>query len=354
MRTMKEAIVYGEPLHVEIVDSPIPTPGDDEVLIKVEVSGSNPKDWKAPLYSKRPHNSGDDIAGTIVAVGKSVLEFRPRDRVAAFHKMGSPHGSFAEYAIAYAYTTFHIPDSVTFEEAATIPLTSLTAAYGLWDILGLPTPWRPATDETPLLIYGASTSVGSYAIKLAKLAGIRPVIGVAGSGAHVALEAGAEFVVDYRKNDDIAGTIRAHLKEGQRLLYAWDTVSERGSYQQVIKAFEPGLGLHRAIKAAEPNLESKLCLILPESKFDDIDKTKTNFGIARVTNAHGEDAARRDFAYIFYRQITKWLQEGKFGAHPFNVVEGGLAGVAKGLNELKDGKVSGSKNIFRIKDTPGL
>ncbi|KAK9374271.1 chaperonin 10-like protein [Lipomyces chichibuensis] len=354
MPTMKEAIVYGDPLTVEIVDSPIPTPGDNEVLIKVEVSGSNPKDWKAPLYSKRPHNSGDDIAGTIVAVGKFVLEFRPNDRVAAL--MGSRHGSFAEYAIAYAYTTFHIPDSVTFEEAATIPLTSLTAAYGLWDILGLPTPWRPATDDIPLLIYGASTSVGTYAIKLAKLAGIRPIIGVAGSGAHTALEAGADFVVDYRNNLDIAGSIRAHLTEGQRLLYAWDTVSEGGSYQHAIKACEPGLGLHRSIKAVEPVLESKLCLILPEGqgKFDDIDKTKTKFGIARVASAHGEDAARRDFAYIFYRQITKWLQEGKFAAHPFDVVEGGLAGVAKGLNELKDGKVSGSKNIFRIRDTPGL
>ncbi|KAK9366541.1 chaperonin 10-like protein [Lipomyces kononenkoae] len=351
---MKEAIVSGDHVGVKIVDVPIPTPGDDEVLVKVEVTGSNPKDWKVPVSGERPHNSGDDIAGTIVSVGKSVLEFRRGDRVAALHKIGDPHGSFAEYAIAYAYTTFHIPDNITFEEAATIPLTSLTAAYGLWDILGLPTPWRPATEKIPLLIYGASTSVGSYAIKLAKLAGIGPVIGVAGASTKVAQQAGADYVVDYRNNDDIAGSIRAHLKEEQTLLHAWDTVSEGGSYQHVLKAFEPRLGLHRTIQAVGPVAESKLCLILPEGRYDDIDTTKTKFGIAKVASAHGHDSARRDFAYVFYRQITKWLQEGKFSGHPFKVVDGGLAGIANGLRELQDGKISGYKNVFRIKDTPGL
>ncbi|KAK9364769.1 chaperonin 10-like protein [Lipomyces kononenkoae] len=338
---MKEAIVYGDPLHVELVDSPIPIPADDEVLIKVEVSGSNPKDWKYPLYSQRPHNSGDDIAGTIVAIGKSVLEFKPGDRVAAFHTMGGNHGSFAEYSIAYAYTTFHIPASVAFEEAATVPLASLTAAYGLWEELSLPTPWSPATEEIPLLVYGASTSVGTFAIKLAKLAGIGPIIGVAGSGAQVALEAGADFIVDYRNNGDIPGSVRAFLKPGQSLFYAWDTISEHGSYQYALQALEPGI-------------KSKLCLILPSRKFEDIDKSKHNFSIARVANAHDGNAASRDFAYIFYRQLTKWFQEGKFTGHRADVVEGGLAGIEGALADLKAGKVSAMKKVFRIKDTPRL
>src|ERR1700760_2442045 len=61
------------------------------------------------------HNSGDDIAGTIVAVGPNVYEFTPGDRVGAFHEMFQPHGSFAEYAIAHDYSTFHIPNNVSFE-----------------------------------------------------------------------------------------------------------------------------------------------------------------------------------------------------------------------------------------------
>lgn len=85
---------------VEIVDSPIPQPNADQVLIKVVVSGSNPKDWKRPDRMKNPHNSGDDIAGIVEKVGENVTEFKLGDRVAAFHEMMTPHGSFAEYAIA--------------------------------------------------------------------------------------------------------------------------------------------------------------------------------------------------------------------------------------------------------------
>ena len=114
---MKEAIIHGgESLTVQIVDSPIPEPTADEVLIKVAYSGSNPKDWKYPFYSKKPTNSGDDIVGYIEKVGKDVYEFQKGQKVAAFHVMYSPAGSFAEYCIAPTNTTFHLPESVSLAE----------------------------------------------------------------------------------------------------------------------------------------------------------------------------------------------------------------------------------------------
>jgi NADPH2:quinone reductase len=112
---MKEAIVAKGP-KVTIHDVPIPKPNADQVLIKVIYSGSNPKDWKRPQSGAEPHNSGDDIAGIIESVGENVTEFRKGDRVAAFHEMMAPHGSFAEYAIAWDYTTFHLPKKTSFEE----------------------------------------------------------------------------------------------------------------------------------------------------------------------------------------------------------------------------------------------
>lgn len=60
-------------------------------------------------------NQGDDIAGTVHAVGPDVTEFHTGDRVAAFHEMTKPHGSYAEYALSWAYTTFHIPTKTTYE-----------------------------------------------------------------------------------------------------------------------------------------------------------------------------------------------------------------------------------------------
>jgi len=110
---MKEAIVHKGP-KVEIIDSPIPVPGNNEVAIKVVVSGSNPKDWKHAELGNTL-NTGDDIAGIIHTVGSDVVEFKPGDRVAAFHQMMTPHGSFAEYAISDASTTFHLPKKTSFE-----------------------------------------------------------------------------------------------------------------------------------------------------------------------------------------------------------------------------------------------
>lgn len=109
---MKEAIVHKGP-QVEIIHSPIPLPGANEVAIKVVVSGSNPKDWKRAEMGSTL-NTGDDIAGVIHTVGSDVVEFKPGDRVAAFHQMMAPHGSFAEYAISDASTTFHLPKKTSF------------------------------------------------------------------------------------------------------------------------------------------------------------------------------------------------------------------------------------------------
>lgn len=70
-----EVIVHKGP-RTEIVESPIPTPNDNQVVIKVVVSGSNPKDWKRPQWTGRTINEGDDIAGIVHQVGKNVTEFK--------------------------------------------------------------------------------------------------------------------------------------------------------------------------------------------------------------------------------------------------------------------------------------
>jgi NADPH2:quinone reductase len=112
---MKEALVSPDS-SVKIVDSPIPTPGKGDILIKVVYAGTNPKDWKFPSVSNTTLNSGDDVAGIVEQFGEGVLEFRPGDRVAAFHRLAEIGGAFAEYAIAPATTTFHLPENISFEE----------------------------------------------------------------------------------------------------------------------------------------------------------------------------------------------------------------------------------------------
>jgi NADPH:quinone reductase-like Zn-dependent oxidoreductase len=111
---MKSAFVSRGP-KVEIRDVPIPNPGPGEVLVKVVYSGSNPKDWKVfeLMPDEKPSNQGNDFAGYVEALGEGVTGFHVGDRVAAFSTYAG--GSYAEYAVAPALTTFFLPEKTTFK-----------------------------------------------------------------------------------------------------------------------------------------------------------------------------------------------------------------------------------------------
>ncbi|KAF2095565.1 zinc-binding oxidoreductase-like protein ToxD [Rhizodiscina lignyota] len=341
---MKEALVTAGPT-VRIVDSPIPQPGPTQVLIKVIVSGSNPKDWKVPEWSPQKFNdtnTGDDIGGIVEKVGDQVFEFRYGDRVAAFHTMRTPGGSYAEYALAEQHTTFHIPKKTSFEEAAAIPLAALTAAVGLYQRMGLPLPWKPATESIPLVIYGAASAVGTYTIQFAVKSNIHPLICVAGRGiAHVEQfidKSKGDCIIDYRDGDDavVKGLQDAVAKTGKKLMYAYDAVSEKGSYVNICKVLDPNGG--------------KITVVLPGKKYEEIPKS-VEFSMTAVGSVHAEDS---DFGNVFSKYIGRALGQGWFKAQPQEVVPGGLGGVEQALKNLKEGKASAVKYVFRIADTEGV
>lgn len=122
------------------------------------------------------------------------------------------------------------------------------------------------------------------------------------------------------------------LEPGQKLEYGWDTVTA-GTYVECAGALD---------KTAN----HKLATILPG--FDYSAMGDINYEAAYVANAHKGTDAEKDFASAFCKQLTKWLQEGKYAAHPYKIIDGGLNGVLKGLQLLKDNKVSASKCIFKI------
>ncbi|KAI0006613.1 GroES-like protein [Xylariaceae sp. FL0662B] len=334
---MKEAVV-APGLKVEIIDSPIPKPKADQVLIKVVVSGSNPKDWKVPDWRGTTANQGDDIAGVVHQVGAHVTEFKPGDRVAAFHQINTLHGSYAEYAIAWQHTTFHIPPKTTFEEAAAIPLAALTSAVGLYLNLGLPQPWTSETEPRPLVIYGAASSVGAYAVQLANKSNIHPLICVAGKSVPYVEKlidhSKGDVVIDYREGDD---AVVANLKKasgGAELLYAFDAVSEKNSYVNLSKVLAEG---------------SKITLVLPTQDFEF--PSSITSSVTLVGSVH---SSAKDFGYVYSRYFTRALQEGWFKAQPQEVAPGGLGGIQQALENLKAGKAHGLKYVFRIAETEGV
>ncbi|KAE8320743.1 chaperonin 10-like protein [Aspergillus sergii] len=358
---MKEAIVKKD-TSVDIVDSPIPNPGPGHVLIKVIVAGSNPKDWKLPIVIGREMNTGDDVAGIVEDVGEGVVGFHKGDRVAAFHEMFALHGAFAEYAIAPYYTTFHIPDSTSYEEAATIPLAAYTSVCALFQELELPEPWSPLAkaagkEDTrrPLIIYGASTATGAFAIKLAAAANIHPIITVGSKRSEFIKpfldESKGDILIDYTAyptDEELIKAIQKALMNGGapdgRCWKVFDTVSEDETIRLITKAI-----------AGPPDASGrkpKLTNILLKTEVADSDPS-VDIVISKVGQVHSEDENDKLIGVTWSAAFARGLREGWLTGHPYTMGENGLEGLSLGLKSLKDGKIRAQKFLTRLNETPG-
>jgi NADPH:quinone reductase-like Zn-dependent oxidoreductase len=194
--------VYGSPDVLELAEIARPAVKEDHVLIKVHAAAINPHDWHfltgTPYLARlmagplKPKHKvlGVDVAGQVEAVGANVTQFRPGDEV-----LGSnDHGGFAEYASVPAAHVALKPTSMSFEQAAAIPLAALTALQGLRDHGRLESGHR-------VLINGASGGVGSFAVQIAKALGAR-VTGVCSTpNLDLVRSLGADAVVDYTQAD---------------------------------------------------------------------------------------------------------------------------------------------------------
>ena len=300
------------------------------------------------MYRKNlPHNSGDDVAGIVHPVGKDVYEFSPGDRVAAYHECGKENGGFAEYTVAPDWTTFHVPHNVSFEEAATIPIATLTAAIALYVDMKLPVPFdaeKPAESagKVPLLIYGVTSAVGAFAAKLARLSALGPIIGIAGRASDFASTL-VDYVVDYRQGEDVlvAAVEQIIAKEGlgSKVPYVFDAISEGGSLEATLRFIDPNGGTVSAV--LPPKLFAK-----DKENFEYLTGVKAyNSAVPRVHSSH------KDFGYLWSRFLGRLLEDGRLKAHPYEVVPGGLHGVLTGLQKLRDGKASAVKYVYRIEET---
>ncbi|KAF3912502.1 Zeta-crystallin [Dactylellina cionopaga] len=356
-----KSLLINPDLTTTFTEVEIPKPGPREVLIKVAVAGANPKDWKMPvIFAKKSANTCDDVAGFVEAVGSEVFDLKKGDRVMAYHYFQNPYAGYAEYAITPSYMTVKIPDQTSFEEAVTIPLAALTATVALYDSLRLPPPWTPAASaaKTPLVIYGAATACGAFAIKLAQLSNIHPIIGVVGRGKEFAESlidrSRGDDLVDYRNgNDALVRDIKAALKKNgfESVDHVFDAVSEHGSVVDSAAVLgEQGtitgvLPLELDPKAAGFNKDAVKWILTSVSLVWG-EKWPPSAGTETVRTLAG-----KDFGYIFIRWFVKGLDEGWFRGHPHEVIKGGLNGVEQALRDLKDGKASAVKYVFRIEDT---
>lgn len=166
---------------------PVPRPGPGEVLVRVRAAGVNPVDWKSARI-RLGRVPGTDVSGTIDSLGAGVTGWQVGSAVLGFARQS---GSYAEYAVVPVDSLARKPKSLTFEEAAGLPIAADTAYRSLHETA------RIRKGQT-ILIHGAAGGVGSAAVQIAKAAGAR-VIGTASAGNQDFLRSlGVDQFIDYR------------------------------------------------------------------------------------------------------------------------------------------------------------
>jgi NADPH:quinone reductase-like Zn-dependent oxidoreductase len=203
---------YGSPDVLELRDIDKPEIADDEVLVHVHAAGVGRDVWHVMTglpYPIRlvgfglrvPKNPviGSDVAGVVEAVGKYATRFQPEDEV-----FGIGKGSYAEYVCAREDKLVHKPANLTFEQAAVVAISGLTALQGLRD-------HGKVHPEQEVLVIGASGGVGTYAVQLAKAFGAH-VSGVCSTTkVDMVRSIGADHVIDYTREDFAEGDKRYDL-----------------------------------------------------------------------------------------------------------------------------------------------
>ncbi len=259
-QSMKAIVVheYGKPEVAKYEDAPVPEPKDNEALVKVIASAANPAD---PLivggkYAKEfgthlPLIPGYDIAGVVEKVGAAVKRLKVGDVVYGYPLMG---GGWAEYAVVTENEASLKPKSLSFVDAAAVPLAALTA----WDAL---VNNAYLTSGQSVLIHGGSGGVGSFAVQIAKARGAKVYATASTANQDLLKQLGVDVPIDYTKQkfEDIAKDMDVVLDVVGRdtLTRSYATVKKGGIILTIVDRIDPAqlekYGIRGTGIAVQPN-----------------------------------------------------------------------------------------------------
>ncbi|PZE94780.1 zinc-binding alcohol dehydrogenase family protein [Curtobacterium sp. MCBD17_008] len=334
----------------EVRPTPVPTPAAGQVVVRVRAAAVNPVDAiTGPLrrlvtpWVRFPTVLGSDVAGEVLAVGPYVTALAVGDRVTAFAagqekpRNSAAEGGFQRIVTVLERVTTRLPDDLSSEQAAVLPLALATAAAGLYeaDQLALPLP-GDGTDRSDqvVLVWGASTSVGSNAVQLARASGYT-VVATAGRANHDLVRSlGADTVLDYR-DDDVDAEVVAALR-GRRL--AGTIAIGSGSLGHALRITRRASGAKRIASAYPDPVTAVRSRI---ARLRGI-RVSAIWGGTPVVSPVGP-AVFRDF-------LPAALADGRFRAAPEAMVVGhGLEALPGALQTLRNG-VSARKVVVGMHD----
>lgn len=228
--TQRAVVMTGKRQPYAEMEAPVFAPQPGEVVVRVEWTASTPLDLHRAdggllVPSWPAQTGGGGAAGTVVALGGSdandaaLKGLRVGDKVMAFAFHGGKEANHQEYITIPAYLAGRVPDGVSLQEASTVPVNLVTVFHTATTDLELELPWpipqgwTPAAADAPILVWGASSSVGIYAVQVLRHWGYRQVLAVSSGRHHEYLRrVGATACFDYTK-PDVVQSILAYARE---------------------------------------------------------------------------------------------------------------------------------------------
>lgn len=327
---------------IMVVDvAPYTKPDADEVVIKVHAVAINPADPFVQrvgiLVTQFPAIIGCDAAGVVEEVGPNVTRFKPGDRVlGACSCLRTKDGvycysAFQQYVVLKTWSTAKVLDGVAFHDATVLPLAVVTAASCLFlpGTLQLEMPPSSKGKGKTLLVWGASSSVGSCGIQLAVAAGYE-VVGVASRHNHAFVKSiGATECFD-QKDLSLVNDMIGFLK-GKDVVGAYDAISKEGTLHTLCDVLAAGDGA------------KLICGVMPGAEAFATNGVKivTNFGAVQSFES-------KVGPHIWHTFLEPALAAGKFQYKPDPVIVGqGLESIQKACDLLAEG-VSAKKLVVTL------
>ncbi|KAJ5032448.1 uncharacterized protein L3040_009052 [Drepanopeziza brunnea f. sp. 'multigermtubi'] len=346
------AIVVQKPGEAAAVEASVPVLRDDYIIVKVKAVALNPTDWKhVDWLCDEGTRVGCDYAGVVEEVGSKVTKpFSKGDRVAGFAHGGNvvykEDGAFGEYITAKGDLQIKIPDNLSFEEASTLGVGVTTVGQGLYQSLKLPLPDKPTSEKTYLLIYGGSTATGSLAIQFAKLSGLTVAVTCSPRNFDYCKSLGADAAFDYN-----SPTCAKDIQEWSQdsIAHVFDCISEGDSPKIAVAAMSTTTGGVYSTLLPVPEEEVKALNAKVEYR-STLGYTVIGESFRFGPNEVPARPADLEFGKMFWEVARALLEQGKVKVHrpSVNKFGKGFEGILKGMDEMRQGKVSGEKLVFTL------
>ena len=339
-------------------------PGD--ITVRITATAINPVDWKfrdtptlTPFIPVWPTVLGSDAAGEVVQIGADFADkFAVGDRVWFQGIYGKPEAcTFQQYCRVPAHLVGRVPskEGFTDDEAAGLSLGSITATIGIYHSLGrgvVPAPWNEGGSYVgkgkAVVVLGGSTSVGQYAVQLARLSGYERIVASAGAKHEVLLKSlGASVVVGRHSWDgDEDGNVQEFvdaLGDDLELDWVYDCVTLDRAQEFGVKIVQAAQKVTDGVMVVSVNQIDECAIAAGRAVGGESKKREVKVQGIFALGYHP------DYRYVtepMYINISKWLASGDFVPNRVQVVSGGLKALDEAMDLNKKG-VSGVKVIVR-------